>query len=69
MMGLPALLQRPIIIFCARKTFSAGISIPRSPRATIIPSLASMISSNLQQEERFVIPFVLRASSLLSSLF
>lgn len=46
--GLPALLQRPIIIFWARKTFSVGISIPRSPRATMIPSLASMISSNLQ---------------------
>lgn len=46
--GLPALLQRPIIIFWARKTFSVGISIPRSPRATMMPSLASMISSNLQ---------------------
>lgn len=49
--GLPALLQRPIIIFWARKTFSVGISIPRSPRATMMPSLASMISSNLHTEQ------------------
>lgn len=56
MMGLPALLQRPIIIFCARKTFSAGISIPRSPRATIMPSLASMISSNLTTKEEIHYP-------------
>ena len=44
--GLPARLQRPIIIFCARKIFSVGISMPRSPRATITPSVASRISSN-----------------------
>lgn len=56
MMGLPALLQRPIIIFWARKTFSAGISIPRSPRATIMPSLASMISSNLAAREEVHYP-------------
>ena len=48
MTGFPALLHRPIIIFCARKTFSVGISIPRSPRATMMPSDASRISSNLK---------------------
>ncbi len=46
--GFPALLQRPIIIFWARKTYSVGISIPRSPRATIIPSAALIISSKLK---------------------
>ena len=44
--GLPARLHRPIIIFCARKIFSVGISMPRSPRATITPSVTSRISSN-----------------------
>ena len=33
-----------IIIFWAMNTFSAGISIPKSPLATIMPSLASKIS-------------------------
>lgn len=47
MTGLPAELQRPIIIFWAMKTFSAGISIPRSPLATITPSLSDRISSKL----------------------
>lgn len=51
MTGFPARLQRPIIIFWARKTFSAGISMPRSPRATMMPSLASRISSNLTLKE------------------
>lgn len=45
--GLPATLHLAIIIFCARNTFSVGISIPKSPRATIMPSDASMISSIL----------------------
>ena len=35
-----------IMIFCSRKTRSGGISIPRSPRATITPSVTSRISSN-----------------------
>lgn len=52
MTGFPARLHRPIIIFWARKTFSAGISMPRSPRATMIPSLASRISSNLRGKLR-----------------
>merc|ERR1711953_817307 len=43
--GLPITLHLPMIIFWARKTFSAGISIPISPRATIIPSEAVMTSS------------------------
>jgi len=34
MTGLPAKLHFWIIIFCARKIFSVGISMPRSPRAT-----------------------------------
>ncbi len=40
MTGFPALLQRPIIIFCAMNTFDGGISIPRLPLAIIIPSKA-----------------------------
>ena len=50
--GLPAELQRPIIIFWAMKTFSAGISIPRSPLATITPSLSARISSKLTDRLR-----------------
>lgn len=49
MTGLPAELQRPIIIFWAIKTFSGGISMPRSPRATITPSLSAKISSKLKE--------------------
>lgn len=52
MTGLPAELQRPIIIFWAMKTFSAGISIPRSPLATITPSLSARISSKLTDRVR-----------------
>mmetsp|Transcript_40492 Transcript_40492/g.106845 ORF Transcript_40492/g.106845 Transcript_40492/m.106845 type:complete len:234 (+) Transcript_40492:1415-2116(+) len=48
MTGLPAMLHLAIIIFCARKTFSAGISMPRSPRATITPSVSARISSKLR---------------------
>ena len=39
------MLQAWIIIFCARKIFSVGISMPRSPRATMMASLFSKISS------------------------
>mmetsp|Transcript_46230 Transcript_46230/g.104173 ORF Transcript_46230/g.104173 Transcript_46230/m.104173 type:complete len:315 (+) Transcript_46230:431-1375(+) len=46
--GLPAMLHLAIIIFCARNTFSVGISIPRSPRATITPSVSARISSKLR---------------------
>merc|ERR1712060_799207 len=45
MTGLPAMLASRIIIFWARKTFSGGISIPKSPRATMIPSVTFKISS------------------------
>ena len=44
--GAPArtMLQDWIIIFCARKIFSVGISMPRSPRATMMASLLSRMS-------------------------
>jgi len=48
MTGLPTRLHLAMHIFCARNTFSVGISTPRSPRATMIPSDASSISLNLQ---------------------
>ena len=41
------LLHLEIMAFWAKKTFSGGISMPRSPRATMIPSEAAMISSKL----------------------
>jgi len=41
--GFPAILHFEINIFCAINTFSAGISIPKSPRATITPSDASIL--------------------------
>ena len=40
MTNLPAMLALVVIIFCARGTFSEGISIPRSPRAIMMPSLS-----------------------------
>ena len=43
--GLAAMLAFSIIHFWAMKTFSGGISIPRSPLATMIPSDAAKISS------------------------
>lgn len=43
--GLPALLASSIMYFWAINTFSGGISIPRSPLATMIPSEAFKISS------------------------
>mmetsp|Transcript_11592 Transcript_11592/g.34767 ORF Transcript_11592/g.34767 Transcript_11592/m.34767 type:complete len:222 (+) Transcript_11592:160-825(+) len=42
---LPAALVFWIIIFCAIQTFSIGISMPKSPRATMMPSLASQMAS------------------------
>merc|ERR1719458_1464819 len=44
MTAFPARLHSAIIAFCAMNTFSVGISIPISPRATISPSLQAMIS-------------------------
>mmetsp|Transcript_8732 Transcript_8732/g.24409 ORF Transcript_8732/g.24409 Transcript_8732/m.24409 type:complete len:222 (-) Transcript_8732:564-1229(-) len=43
--GFPWRLHFAIIIFCAKKTFSGGISMPKSPRATMMPSLSSMMLS------------------------
>jgi len=48
MTGLPTRLHLAMHIFWARKTFSVGISTPRSPRAIIMPSDTSNISLNLQ---------------------
>ena len=45
--GFAALLHFLIISFCTRGISSVLISTPKSPLATIIPSLASMISSAL----------------------
>mmetsp|Transcript_27326 Transcript_27326/g.81559 ORF Transcript_27326/g.81559 Transcript_27326/m.81559 type:complete len:236 (-) Transcript_27326:336-1043(-) len=53
--GLPAARHLAIIIFCSRKTFSGGISMPRSPRATMTPSVAARISSNLSSPSWFSI--------------
>ena len=38
--GLPAARALRVIFFCRPGTFSTGISTPRSPRATMIPSEA-----------------------------
>jgi len=43
--GLAAMLHLRIIIFCTQKIFVSGISMPRSPRATITTSEAEKISS------------------------
>lgn len=53
MTGLPARLHFAIIIFWAMKTWLAGISMPRSPRATMTPSVSRRISSKLAQPCRF----------------
>mmetsp|Transcript_142 Transcript_142/g.539 ORF Transcript_142/g.539 Transcript_142/m.539 type:complete len:313 (+) Transcript_142:560-1498(+) len=47
MTGLPTMLHLAMSFFCAMTTFSAGISTPRSPRATMMPSEASMMASML----------------------
>mmetsp|Transcript_5733 Transcript_5733/g.18938 ORF Transcript_5733/g.18938 Transcript_5733/m.18938 type:complete len:272 (+) Transcript_5733:817-1632(+) len=53
--NLPAMLHLVIIIFCASATFSEGISIPRSPRATITPSVYLRISSKFSMPASFSI--------------
>mmetsp|Transcript_8267 Transcript_8267/g.22812 ORF Transcript_8267/g.22812 Transcript_8267/m.22812 type:complete len:219 (+) Transcript_8267:600-1256(+) len=53
--GLPFMLHLPMIIFWAKKTFSGGISMPKSPRATMMASLASMISSMFFKPSSFSI--------------
>mmetsp|Transcript_13781 Transcript_13781/g.37702 ORF Transcript_13781/g.37702 Transcript_13781/m.37702 type:complete len:284 (+) Transcript_13781:159-1010(+) len=45
MTGLPLRLAFLIIIFCTQKIRSSGISMPRSPRATMMPSLSRRMSS------------------------
>ena len=63
MTGLPAMLVRRIIFFCSMGTSQAGISTPRSPRATISPSLAAIISSRLSTPSRFSILEMMRMCS------
>jgi hypothetical protein len=43
--GLPTALQAATICFWAQVTCERGISTPRSPRATMIPSDSARISS------------------------
>ena len=47
MTNLPASWHLLTIIFCASATFSGGISIARSPRATMMPSASAKIASKL----------------------
>ena len=47
--------QADVEQFCANATFSEGISIPRSPRATITPSVCFKISSKLRIPSSFSI--------------
>mmetsp|Transcript_50694 Transcript_50694/g.69528 ORF Transcript_50694/g.69528 Transcript_50694/m.69528 type:complete len:230 (-) Transcript_50694:266-955(-) len=53
--GLPNWLHLEIIIFWARKTFSGGISMPKSPRATMMPSLSLMMASMFFRPSSFSI--------------
>mmetsp|Transcript_67918 Transcript_67918/g.162591 ORF Transcript_67918/g.162591 Transcript_67918/m.162591 type:complete len:253 (-) Transcript_67918:45-803(-) len=53
--NFPAMLHFVISHFCARATFSDGISIPRSPRATMMPSVSRMISSMFARPASFSI--------------
>mmetsp|Transcript_103460 Transcript_103460/g.178234 ORF Transcript_103460/g.178234 Transcript_103460/m.178234 type:complete len:258 (-) Transcript_103460:923-1696(-) len=53
--GLPTKLQLEIMYFWAMNTFSGGISIPKSPRATMIPSATVRMSSRLSQPSWFSI--------------
>jgi len=43
--GMPSALHLRISSFCSSGTSSAGISTPRSPRATITPSQSGRIAS------------------------
>mmetsp|Transcript_18440 Transcript_18440/g.69776 ORF Transcript_18440/g.69776 Transcript_18440/m.69776 type:complete len:243 (+) Transcript_18440:617-1345(+) len=53
--GFPRRLQHLIMYFCATNTFSKGISMPRSPRATMIPSDASRMLVKFCTPSRFSI--------------
>ena len=58
--GLAAALHFCTSIFCASGTSSIGISTPRSPRATIRPSVALMISSMFLSASGFSILAIIR---------
>ncbi len=53
--GFSALLQAVMILFWSRGTCSGDISTPRSPRATMMPSAARMISSRFRMASGFSI--------------
>mmetsp|Transcript_90479 Transcript_90479/g.194098 ORF Transcript_90479/g.194098 Transcript_90479/m.194098 type:complete len:222 (+) Transcript_90479:518-1183(+) len=53
--GFPLILHLEIIIFCAKNTFSGGISMPKSPRATMMASLSSQIASKFFRPSSFSI--------------
>mmetsp|Transcript_18281 Transcript_18281/g.57287 ORF Transcript_18281/g.57287 Transcript_18281/m.57287 type:complete len:237 (-) Transcript_18281:391-1101(-) len=53
--NFPARLQRPIMTFWAMKTCSGGISMPRSPRATMMPSATSRMASKFSSPSPFSI--------------
>mmetsp|Transcript_6758 Transcript_6758/g.16420 ORF Transcript_6758/g.16420 Transcript_6758/m.16420 type:complete len:310 (+) Transcript_6758:793-1722(+) len=55
MTGLAARLHLRMMDFWATKTFAGGISIPRSPRATITPSVAARMASKLSRPSWFSI--------------
>ena len=52
--GLPSLRAMRMIVFCKPGTRSTGISTPRSPRATMMPSETAMISSSLRDRLRLL---------------
>ena len=51
----PATLDLVMSIFCASGTFSEGISMPRSPRATMTPSVYLRMSSKFAMPSSFSI--------------
>ncbi len=53
--GLPAWLHWRMMFFWIRGTFSGGISTPRSPRATMMPSAASRMPGKLSTASGFSI--------------
>mmetsp|Transcript_10821 Transcript_10821/g.33820 ORF Transcript_10821/g.33820 Transcript_10821/m.33820 type:complete len:216 (+) Transcript_10821:1263-1910(+) len=58
--GFPAALHLRMISFCAKTTFSIGISMPKSPRPTMIPSLSCRISSMHRRPATFSIFAMMR---------
>mmetsp|Transcript_24275 Transcript_24275/g.63288 ORF Transcript_24275/g.63288 Transcript_24275/m.63288 type:complete len:221 (+) Transcript_24275:536-1198(+) len=55
MTGLPCALQIWIIFFCSLNTLSGGISMPRSPRATMTASVSLQIDSKFSRPSWFSI--------------